>query len=1497
MIPMRRLQPYTQIVRIAFAALLLVSKQASAQDQPLQVPEQLKPWLNWVQDREPELRCPLVGEARQCFWPGHLAVTADPSGATFTLQSSLDRNGALVLPGDAEVWPQEVEVRSTPGIDPGKVSVRLVNEHPTIELASGTYEVKGRFAWTAMPETLAVPPQIGAVELTVAGAKIERPEIDEQGELWLGAKEDESETSEATSQPDAFAVRVSRLFSDGSPFAVTTRLHLEVTGKARKILLPSFALAGSEILVITADLPHFAKPDGSLELSVRSGEFDITATSMFSVPPEKLAAPPAAGSEWAAQEYWAWSANAEIRTARVSGIPAVDPSHTWLPAEWQSFPAYVAKAGAVATFETLRRGQTEVPPNQLTVGRSLWMASSGAAELTASDTFSGMLHSGWRLDTLPGTELTRASIGVTPLLVTQNPQDPAKRGAEIRASSLQPPHLFAAVSKVPLASQSIDAVGWDVSAQHLDFQLHLPPNRMLIHASGPDSIHGTWIETWTIGEIGTGLLLALIFFKLFGLLGLGLALGCFALAHQTAPHDDIWWPQGAWILLLAALGVRRFANRPAARTFALWCWVPAAVFAAMVVGAFGLHQLKLALFPFAASELPTSLVYWQPPSHLFSSDAVATFVSTLLEGPLGIAVLFGIVFTWLLAGLHRRYKLVAAMALVIGAAFFLSSRGSAPRSMSYDMVSASGGAGSAVKQMMSPPAAKPATAMRQKTLASPAPMVGRGKREQFQELRADAPVAQSAFGALDSAEVESAPAEGSAGLEEALSNDALLDSSVSAAQPPGEIDPQAVAQTGIAIPMWRGSIYSLQFDGTVQKDQKVSLCVAGPFAQRVLRLASALFAFGLLWLLLRRFQTPLTTISAVLLCMMTALLPHSADAQETPSAELLNELQARYSETVCKSDCAFASALHLEVSGTRATITAEVASRGTGAWPLPGPLSELYPQTISIDGAAAAGLFRSDSGFLWIRIPNGKHKIVVEGLLADKNSVGVAFEQRPGHVSANARGWEADGISETGYVEGVISLSRTGADDRNSGAEPGAAAPTVAAFPQWLRVQRVLDFGVQWRVTTFVTRLGQTERAESVPIPLLAGERLLTRDLKVENGAVTVTFQRDENSTSFSSALDPGTPVALKAGGAERQSEDWVLRCSALWRCEPAGLTPTSTFDGRGPVYRWLPMNGESVSISATKPIGVSGATKTIDRVEYLYNLSARTADVQTQFWLRTSSGSQEEIGLPAGAILKNAILNGVELGQPLKDSKLTVDFAPGNHQVTINWQLPQTGSFRQVVPTVQFQTAPFNVLQSLTTRQERVIVALTGTEWKTYLEYWFHLAALLALAGFAAWKCKLPLSGLGCGMAALLCSFCGWQLAFHLVIWIAAYEYRRRTQPSGAFAFNVWQVCLALLTIASAIAIFQGVQFALQGLANTQMNPTLDGYRVLAWYAEHGATMPPSAIYSVPRWVIRAIVFGSTAGLGISLYRMVPYLKSVLLQEGLWRWPRKSLNSGPASS
>ncbi|CAA9891302.1 conserved membrane hypothetical protein [Candidatus Methylobacter favarea] len=570
----------SRLVRILLLSALLFSSVTLAKPLSLeQVPEPLKPWVNWVLQDNPELGCPFIYnsyEQKRCSWPTQTQMELTPEKGIFSITWKVYQDSWINLPGDSRNWPLNVTVnnKTAPVMDRNGV--------PVIKLTAGYYQIKGGFLWHAIPDNLSIPVDTGLVSLKINGMVIQTPAI-RDGQLWL--KESEIGQKKPESLQNSLDIQVFRKIIDEVPLQVVTRLVLEVSGEQREVKLAKPILDEFIPLGLYSPLPARLEPDGQLLLQLRPGrwELDIVARSANELQSIPLTVDT---KDWPKSEIWVFDARPQLRVVEIEQLDAIDAAQTNLPAEWKSLPAYKIGQGQALGFKVIRRGDPEPEPNQLNLTRKLWLDFNGEG-YTVNDRISGKMTSGWRLNALPQTQLGKVTLDGNSQLITRQ-TGTAKQGVEVRKGLI----ALDADSRNAGNISTISAVGWEQSFHNVSAELNLPPGWRLLAASGVDNVPDSWISRWTLLDLFLVLIAALATGRLWNVYW-----GLFALMTLAIIWHEPGAPHFVWLNILAATALIKVLPQGKFLKFMSWYRNASWLALVLITVPFMVDQIRTGLYP------------------------------------------------------------------------------------------------------------------------------------------------------------------------------------------------------------------------------------------------------------------------------------------------------------------------------------------------------------------------------------------------------------------------------------------------------------------------------------------------------------------------------------------------------------------------------------------------------------------------------------------------------------------------------------------------------------------------------------------------------------------------------------------------------------------------------------------------------------------------------------------------------------------------------------
>ncbi|MFI3119260.1 MAG: hypothetical protein QX203_04725 [Methylococcaceae bacterium] len=571
----------SRIVWLFLSAILLTSATQAKPLTPEQVPEPLKPWIDWVLQNSIEPVCPFVYnnyEQKHCSWPTLTQLDLTTGKGLFSMNWLVYQDSWVSLPGDEKHWPLNVTINNKAALVMDKDGV------PSIKLAAGSpQQINGEFLWSAIPDNLKIPEDTGLIDLRINGMNIATPTI-KDGQLWL--KESEIGLKKAENSQNNLDIQVFRKITDDVPTELLTRLELDVSGEQREIKLPLTIPDGFIPLSLQSPLPARPEPDGQLLIQLRPGHWRIDILARNSQELNNLPLTPAEqDSPWPESEIWVFDARPHLRVVEIAQLSAVDPNQTNLPEEWKNLPAYKISQGQSMVFKTIRRGDPEPEPNQLNLTRKLWLDFDGEG-YTVNDTITGTMTRDWRLNGLPQTQLGKVTLNGNERFITQDKT--GKQGVEVRTGTISLDADSRAVGSV----SSLSAVGWEQDFHSVSAELNLPPGWRLLAAGGVDNVPDSWIARWTLLDLFVVLIAALATGRLWNPYWGGLALITLVLIwHEPGS------PHFVWLNILAATALLKVL--PQGRFFKFMSWYRNAFWLALMamVLPFMLEQVRTGLYP------------------------------------------------------------------------------------------------------------------------------------------------------------------------------------------------------------------------------------------------------------------------------------------------------------------------------------------------------------------------------------------------------------------------------------------------------------------------------------------------------------------------------------------------------------------------------------------------------------------------------------------------------------------------------------------------------------------------------------------------------------------------------------------------------------------------------------------------------------------------------------------------------------------------------------
>ncbi|MBO0611905.1 hypothetical protein [Thiothrix fructosivorans] len=715
-----------------------------------------------------------------------------------------------------------------------------------------------------------------------------------------------------------------------------------------------------------------------------------------------------------------------------------------------------------------------------------------------------------------------------------------------------------------------------------------------------------------------------------------------------------------------------------------------------------------------------------------------------------------------------------------------------------------------------------------------------------------------------------------------------------------EIDPNSMIQTGPGLPTWNWQQVSLQWSGVIQPDERMGLWLIAPLVHSLLKVLGVL----VLLVLAARLALPAGKFAAVLQAarhpqqwLHTALLlvvvpwvlalpqPAFAETPPPPDAALLQTLEERLLRAPdCLPDCAQIEQMNLTLGNEGLTIRLRIHAATALAVPVPSSQSTWLPQTVLVDNAPTQALRRDAEQQLWVVLAQGAHDVVLQGSLPTRNSLALPLPLKPRHVTWSGEGWQVDGIRDNGVPEEQLQLNRT------TTAASDATLQDMPTLPAFVKIERRLDLGLDWYVTTTIRRVSDSAAPISLAIPLLKGEQPLSEQFTIKDNALQINLKPQQASVEWTSRLPQTDTFTLTASNNSAWLEEWRVAASPVWHVVATGL-PVNAYeeaDAQGTLL-WKPWAGETLTLAVNRPQGVAGQTVTLLASQMQVDVGKRARDVTLRLNLHSSRGSQHSIRLPEGTVLQSLTIDGTKQAIQQQQNTVLLPLLPKKQEAVLEWQEAGALPLHYTFPAVDLGLPSVNAEAHLTVPQDRWVLWAHGPLLGPAVLFWGVLVVLLVLAvllgrsgitPLKSWQWFLLGVGLSQSSSLLMVLMAFWLIALALRGKLAVETWQR-----PRWQFNAMQGGLAFLTLIALATLIGAVAKGLLGSPDMQIVGNGSWGQQLQWYQDRVAgELPQPGAISVPIWYYRLLMLAWALWLAMALLGWLRWGWTAINHGGLWQ-------------
>ena len=488
------------------------------------------------------------------------------------------------------------------------------------------------------------------------------------------------------------------------------------------------------------------------------------------------------------------------------------------------------------------------------------------------------------------------------------------------------------------------------------------------------------------------------------------------------------------------------------------------------------------------------------------------------------------------------------------------------------------------------------------------------------------------------------------------------------------------------------------------------------------------------------------------------------------------------------------------------------------------------------------------------------------------------FPLKPHAVEIIGEQLQATGLQPSGRVDDNLQLMRR----RVQQAVKGDATTAMSPFFQ---VTRTLQLGLEWRVSTEVTRLSPLGTPMLLDVPLIPGEEVLTPSIHSDHGHVTLSLSPQTTMASWDSRMAPASGLKLVASPDLALVETWVLDVSPLWHWRAERTRPLKPTNEavRTPVYR--PWPSEQLALTVSQPPAVAGASFTIVKSSLRLMPGLRFRELALSITVRASRGLQHEIVLPGGFTILKTAVNGMPRPLIYKDGLLQLPIDPGESTFTIEGREDVALAAQLMAPTIDLKAPSVNAEVVFTLPSSRWLLWTAGPTIGPVVLYWSQVFVVLLVALILARIPLTPLRTLSWFMLALGLTHA---TRFGFIVpcfTLLAFGWRAKQVQGSRWSFNFIQVGLVLLALLSVHDLYDSMMHGLLGTPHMQISGNGSSEAELHWYVDRvAAVLPKPWISTLPLLAYRGLMLVWSLWLAAALVRWVPWLWRAFTFDGIWR-------------
>ncbi|MYC24641.1 MAG: hypothetical protein F4X56_01820 [Gammaproteobacteria bacterium] len=668
-------------------------------------------------------------------------------------------------------------------------------------------------------------------------------------------------------------------------------------------------------------------------------------------------------------------------------------------------------------------------------------------------------------------------------------------------------------------------------------------------------------------------------------------------------------------------------------------------------------------------------------------------------------------------------------------------------------------------------------------------------------------------------------------------------------------------QTGPGKPSWHWQTVSLNWDGPVAQDQKMTLVLLGPWFTRLLYIFSALATlFVLTYFLYLKVpgiknvvKSVLPGTSGIASLVFLAVLFNPQDVHaDIPDADLLKELESRLLALPdCLNECAYLEEAKVTLTDGVLTIEMQIHAEDRVAIPLPNENSSWNLVDVR-QGANQLPLLRERSR-LYTLLDKGVHDIILTANVAGLDQFDIGFELIPGHLVIVTPNWRVEGLIRGQVGDRKLTFYREQSAPMVSPNQTTTNFAPLEITP-YVSVLRQIILSYEPTLITRVARVAPYAEEFTVRIPLLPNEQVTTAGMSVEDEHMVVTLRANQGSTVWESKLQVDSTIELSAPSIAERTERWSIVGSDFWSYDYDGVVPIDEGEDH---TMFVPRSNEILRVEVQQTQPVPGESITISSVDAFHNVDSESTTTTLGMTILASQPGDIEITLPPEASIESLLFAGEFQSLPSSNVVL-LPIQPGNHRYALNWKTDRGVSVVYSPPSASFSQPAVNTSTDVQLPENRWILWLAGSSLGSTVAFWSVLVGVILAAIVVSRIPNFTLSTREAVILAAGASLVDLNLLVVVGIWFLAIWLKARTQEeiTRPWLYRVEQLVLCGVTLLALYVLVSTIVTALTNDPNMYIVGSNYANDRFTWFSDEiTGAVPTPWILSVPIWVYFVLI------------------------------------------